>query len=66
MQIFCMELNKHIRGEFAMKDINGVTLQIDDKVAYVHGKNSDASLKTGTKTFSSERFGLKLNANTSP
>ena len=33
-----------------MKDINGITLQIGDKVAYVHGKNSDATLKTGTIT----------------
>lgn len=33
-----------------MKDINGNLLQIGDRVAYVRGKNSDASLATGIIT----------------
>ena len=33
-----------------MKDINGVELNIGDKVVYLRGKNSDASLATGEIT----------------
>ena len=33
-----------------MKDIKGNTLKIGDYVVFVHGKNSTASLKTGTIT----------------
>ena len=31
-----------------MLDCKGKELNIGDEVAYIHGKNSDASLKTGT------------------
>lgn len=30
-----------------MKDINGTTLQVGDKVVHVKGKNQDASLAVG-------------------
>ena len=33
-----------------MKDVKGNTLKIGDYVVFVHGKNSTASLKTGTVT----------------
>ena len=33
-----------------MKDCKGNELQIGDEVVYIHGKNSDARLKTGKIT----------------
>ena len=33
-----------------MKDVNGVELKVGDKVAYVQGKNSSASIATGEIT----------------
>jgi len=33
-----------------MKDCKGKELQIGDEVVYVHGKNSDARLRTGKVT----------------
>lgn len=33
-----------------MTDVKGIELNIGDKVVYVHGKNSDARLRTGNIT----------------
>ncbi len=44
-------MNLHYKTEMKnMKDIKGNTLKIGDYVVFVHGKNSTASLKTGTIT----------------